>query len=486
MPQNTPPFPQTDPTPIAGRWIAMSALLVANFMNLVDVTIVNVAIPSIQQAFGANDSQIEWVIAIYMLTFALLLLPSGRMGDVFGKRQMFVAGVTVFTLGSALCGMAGSINLLIFARMFQALGGAMMTPQILAMVPILFLPKERGAVFALFGLTAGMASVAGPPLAGVLIHADLWALGWRPIFLVNVPVGVIAILAALRYGPKTTTNRGGAIDGVGILLATTTLLLLLFPLIEGRQLGWPLWCYALLLAAAPMGLAFLKWENRRAAQGLAQLLPVRLLENMDYLLGTGLAALLFAGIPGFFLIWAVTLQSGNGLSALQSGLTTMPFPVGVLLASILSGRLGNRRPRLRISAGAVLLALGVAGIYVALPNGGAPMVRSAYILPLMIAGLGLGSAISPLFQTVLFNVSPQETGSASGALQAFQQVGGALGLAIMGEIFFSSLHESMKTGTSLPGAYASALSQGLIFCICVFLLLAALVWRLPKPQLQKH
>ena len=134
----------------------------------------------------------------------------------------------------------------------------------------------------------------------------------------------------------------------------------------------------------------------------------------------------------------------------------------------------------------MLLALGVACIYVALPNGGAPMVRSAYILPLMIAGLGLGSAISPLFQTVLFNVSPQETGSASGALQAFQQVGGALGLAIMGEIFFSSLHESMKTGTSLLGAYASALSQGLIFCICVFLLLAALVWRLPKPQLQKH
>jgi MFS family permease len=394
--------------------------------------------------------------------------------------------VAVFTLGSALCGLAGSVNFLIFARMFQALGGAMMTPQVLAMVPILFPPKERGAVFALFGLTAGMASVAGPPLAGFLIYANFWDMGWRPIFLVNIPVGFIAILAVLRFGPKTTAQRGGDIDIIGIILATIALLFVLFPLIEGRQLDWPIWCYVMLASAFPMAWAFLLWEKRRATQNLAQLLPMRLLKNENYVLGIGLAALLFSGIPGFFLVWAVTLQSGNGLSALESGLTTMPFPVGVLLASIISGRLGNRRPRVRIFFGALLLAIGMGGIYVTVPSHGEDLVKSAFILPLIIAGLGLGSSISPLFQTILSNVSPQETGSASGALQAFQQLGGVLGLAIMGEVFFSAIHQGMATGRDVKPIFAAALSHGLLFCISVFLLLAILVWRLPKPTLQNY
>ena len=285
LPPLKPKLNISDTIPVTGRWIAMSALLVANFMNIMDVTIVNVAIPSIQKNLGANDSQIEWIIAIYMLTFALLLLPSGRLGDVFGKRQMFMAGVTIFTMGSAACGMASSVDFLISARILQALGGAMMTPQILAMVPILFLPEERGAVFALFGLTAGMAAVAGPPLAGFLIHANLFDLGWRPIFLVNVPVGMIAILAVQLFGPKTMSHRGDQIDIIGIILAMITLLCILFPLIEGRQLGWPMWCYATLALALPMAWTFLRWEKRRATQDLAQLLPERLLKNENYILG---------------------------------------------------------------------------------------------------------------------------------------------------------------------------------------------------------
>jgi EmrB/QacA subfamily drug resistance transporter len=474
----------SDTIPVTGRWIAMSALLVANFMNIMDVTIVNVAIPSIQKNLGANDSQIEWIIAIYMLTFALLLLPSGRLGDVFGKRQMFMAGVTIFTMGSAACGMASSVDFLIPARILQALGGAMMTPQILAMVPILFLPEERGAVFALFGLTAGMAAVAGPPLAGFLIHANLFDLGWRPIFLVNVPVGMIAILAVQLFGPKTMSHRGDQIDIIGIILAMITLLCILFPLIEGRQLGWPMWCYATLALALPMAWTFLRWEKRRATQDLAQLLPERLLKNENYILGTGLAALLFSGIPGFFFIWAVTLQSGNGLSALESGITTMPFPIGVLFASIISGRLGSSRLRLRISFGALLLAAGLAGVYITVPSQGEDLVRSAFVLPLIVAGLGLGLAISPLFQIVLYNVSSKDTGSASGALQAFQQVGGALGLAIVGEAFFSTVHKGIALGGDAKTVFADALSNGLLFCISVFLLLAILVWRLPKPIMQ--
>ena len=218
----TPPTPAAsaaDAPPVAGRWIAMSILLVANFMNLIDVTIVNVALPSLQDAFGATSSQIEWVVAAYILFFALLLLPAGRLGDILGRRRMFLIGVAVFTLGSALCGLAPSIEGLVAARIFQAVGAASMTPQTLAIIPVIFAPKDRGAAFALTGLTAGLAAVAGPVLGGWLIETDIWGLGWRPIFLVNIPVGIAAILLALRFLPKVPGHPGMGLDLVGTALA---------------------------------------------------------------------------------------------------------------------------------------------------------------------------------------------------------------------------------------------------------------------------
>jgi EmrB/QacA subfamily drug resistance transporter len=332
-------------TGLPGRWIAMTALLVAAFMNLIDVTIVNVAIPSLADAFGATDSQIEWVVAVYILVFALLLLPMGRLGDVVGRRRMFVAGVIVFTVGSALCGMAPSIWGLVAARVVQGIGGAMMTPQTLALVPALFAPSERGLAYALFGVSAGLASVTGPLLGGVLIGADLWGLDWRPIFLVNIPVGVLAVAGAMRFVPKVPGNAELKLDYGGVLLAGLALLLILFPLIEGRQIGWPWWCFALIALAAPVTWAFLAWERRQAARGAAQLVPASLLANRQFVVGSTVVMLIFAGIPGFFLVIAVMLQVGNDLTPLQSGLTTLPFSIGVLVSSAVSGKLGLRWPR---------------------------------------------------------------------------------------------------------------------------------------------
>ena len=244
----------------------MAVLLIAGFMNLIDVTIVNVALPSLQAAFDATGSEIEWVVAAYILTFALCLLPAGRLGDIFGRRKLFLAGIVTFTLGSLACGVAGSIDALVASRVLQAVGGAMMVPQTLAIVPVLFAPHERGAPFALFGLTAGFATVTGPVLGGVLIGADLFGLGWRPIFLVNIPVGVLAVLAALRWVPGVGGTPGLGIDWVGVGLAALTLLLLVFPLIEGRQLGWPTWCFAMMACAVPAGFAFVAWQRRQAAR----------------------------------------------------------------------------------------------------------------------------------------------------------------------------------------------------------------------------
>ena len=478
----------TTPMPSAGdmpfqalprRWIAMAVLLIANFMNLIDVTIVNVALPSMQSAFDATSSQIEWVVAAYILFFALCLLPSGRLGDIFGRRAMFIGGVTVFTIGSALCGFAPSIETLVGARILQAIGAAMMTPQTIAIVPALFAPQERGAAFALIGLTSGLAAVAGPILGGLLIGADFWGLGWRPIFLVNLPVGVFAVLAALRYVPKVPGAPGMKNDFVGIAIAGLALLLVVFPLIEGRQVGWPWWCFAMLAAALPMVWAFVRWQFAQSARGAAQLLPVTLLGNRNYMIGTALAATLFAGVPSFFLVLAIYLQAGYGLAPLQSGLTTVPFSVGVLVASIIAGPLGPRWPRERITLGALLLMGSMLWLRWVVGGTVDAVVWLQFAGPLLIGGLGLGTSISPMFQTVLANVSGRDTGSASGALQSIQQVGAALGVAIVGEVFFSSL---MGTGAD-HAAYAGALRLAVLCTAGSFGSIALLVWLLPKPAI---
>jgi len=461
----------------------MSILLVAGFMNLMDVTIVNVALPSMQAAFSATPEQIEWVVAVYILVFALCLIPGGRFGDIFGRRNVFIVGVVVFTVGSALCGLAPSIQSLVGARVVQGIGGALMIPQTLALVPAIFPPEERGAAFALFGLSAGLASVSGPLLGGVLIGADIWGLDWRPIFLVNIPVGIVAVILAARFLPAVERRRDLGIDWVGILLAGAALLMVIFPLIEGRALGWPLWCFALMAAALPMGWLFARWQRRQAAAGRPELLPAALLANRTYLLGTVITALLFSGIPGFFLIMALFLQDGFGFTPLESGLTTVPFSIGVLIASGVAGRLGNRFLRLRITAGAWAMALGLAGLWGVMGLIEDVVVRSWFIAPLLLAGVGLGTSISPLFNTVLTSVEGREAGSASGALQAFQQVGGAFGVAVVGQIFFSILEFGQPVDTAARHAlFERAFSAGIGYPIAAFAILGAAVWLLPEPR----
>ena len=466
---------------VPGRWIAFGVLLGAGFMNLLDLTIVNVALPSLQTAFNATTSQIEWVVAAYILVFALGLLPAGRLGDIYGRRALFIGGVVVFTIGSALCGFATSIETLVAARVVQAVGSALMTPQTLAFVPALFAPREQGVAFALGGLSAGLASVVGPLLGGLLIGADIWGLGWRPIFLVNLPFGILAIVMALKYVPQLKPQQNLGNDFVGIVLAGIALLMVVFPLIEGRALGWPLWCFGLMAAAVPMAALFVGWQHRQAAKGAAQLLPVALLANRQFLIGTGLAALLFSGIPSFFLVLAIYLQSGFGLAPLQSGLTTVPFSVGVLVASVIASKLGLRWQRQRITVGALCLMSGMILARLVVGETTDAVVWGWFAPPLFLAGIGLGSTISPLFQMVLSSVAGRDAGSASGALQSFQQVGGALGVAIMGQIFFATL---MKGGAEQHLLYAGALRSALIYNIAAFAAIALAVWLLPKPVMR--
>ncbi len=463
------------------RWIALVVLLVASFMNMIDVTIVNVALPTLQKNLHADPTHIEWVIAAYVVAFALGLLPFGRLGDAIGRKRMFLVGVSLFTLFSGACGAAPSIETLIAARALQGLSGAMMIPQVLAIAQVLFPPRERAVAFSLFGLTAGLASVAGPVTGGLLISADLYGLDWRPIFLVNLPIGLLAIAAGRALIPPMPGHPDVGHDPLGVTLASLGVFLLVFPLIEGHSNDWPAWCFAMIAVAAIVFAIFYLHERNRHTKGRTQLLPLPLLNNGNFLLGTGMAGLFFSGVTGFFMIFAIYLQSGYGLTPLQSGLTTIPFPLGVLVASTVSGRLKGRWPRQRITVGALMLTVGMSLLYLASGRLGDTIDHWLLSGPLLVSGFGMGIAISSLFQVVLASVGHRDAGSGSGALQSFQQIGSAIGIAVAGQLFFSALKTGFASGQGPHAAFTSALHAALIYEIAAFVAVAALVGFLKPP-----
>lgn len=457
------------------RWVALFVLLLASFMNLIDVTIVNVALPSLQANLGADPNQIEWVIAAYVLAFALGLLPFGRLGDVVGRTKMFLIGVSLFTLASAFCGLAPSIEWLIAARVLQGLAGAIMTPQVLAIAQVTFPPEEKGQAFSLFGLSSGMAAVAGPIVGGLLIGADLWGLDWRPIFLVNVPFGILAVVAGWYLIPRTPGHPDLKNDYVGIGLFSLASVALVFPLVEGRAYGWAPWVWGLMAASLVFVALFIVWEQRRAAANQPQLLNFSLISNPNYLLGLLITTIFASGIPAMFMVISLLLQSGYGFTPLESGLTNTPFSVGVLAVSLVIGRLGQRYLRTRLALGAALLVVGISWLDLIVRGLGDTLDHWTFLPPLLVAGLGLGMGFSGLFQSVLAGVPPRDAGAGSGALQAFQQIGGAIGVALVGEIFFSGLATAFAGGSGPKAAFASAAGPAITYQIVSFALVVILV-----------
>ncbi len=469
-------IPQSKAEADPRRWVALAVLLLANFMNLMDVTIVNVAIPSMQANLGADPSHIEWVIAAYVLAFALGLLPFGRLGDIVGRTQMFLVGVAAFTVASAACGLAPSIEWLIAARVLQGLAGAIMTPQVLAIATVTFPPEERGQSFSLFGLSAGLAAVAGPIIGGLLIGANLGGLDWRPIFLVNVPIGILAVILGWYIIPRPPGHPGLKNDYVGIGLFGASIVALVYPLVEGRAYGWPAWSWGL-MAASLVGMAmFVLWERRQAQLNQPQLLNFSLLTNPGYLLGMAIVTVFSSGIPGFFMVISILLQGGFGFTPLESGLTNTPFSVGVLLVSLIAGRFGSTYLRTRAAVSAVLLAGSMLWLHFIVAGIGDTIDHWWFLPPLLVAGVGLGLGFSALFQAVLSTVPPRDAGSGAGALQAFQQVGGAVGVALIGQLFFGSLESARDWGaTSVHQAFTVSASTAIWYLVASFTLVFLLV-----------
>lgn len=450
-------------------WLATVLLLLANYMNLIDVSIVNVALPSIRENLQATAAQIEWVSAAYVLAFAAGLLPFGRFGDKFGRKRLFLLGIGLFTLASALCGFAQSMPMLIWSRALQGVGGAMMVPQVMAIMHVIFPPDQKARAFALAGVVASLGGVTGPLLGGALITWDIAGLDWRPIFLVNLPIGLFVIAAGRRWIPALSSNRRLRIDWIGMALFTLAVVLVVLPVIEGALLGWPWWCIAMIVAAVPAGGLFVWRQVLLARQGREQLLPVALMRNAGYVTGVLMVMLHFSAIPGMFLVLAIYLQTGFGLDPMQSGLATAPFPLGIMLGSYVTGQFGTRWMSGRMAAGMAALLGGMVFLRQLTGNPPPDLSAATLIPPLAVCGLGAGLAISPLFQSVLQAVPARDAGAGSGGMQAFQQVGVAIGVASVSSLFFVRLND--VGGRDYP----AALSYALTYQVCIFAAILAVL-----------
>jgi predicted MFS family arabinose efflux permease len=389
----------------------------------------------------------------------------------------------LFTLASLLCGLAPGAEAMVAARAFQGFAGAVMVPQVLSIAQTIFPPQERGQAFALFGLTAGLAAVSGPVIGGLLIEADIFGLGWRPIFLINLLPGTAALILGRGLIPAIPGNPALRLDLAGVALASAGLFCLIFPLVEGRNFGWAPWCFAMIAAAVLLFWGFVAWEARQARTGQPALLPHGLMVNWNFAFGSLLSLLYFSALPAFFFIFALFLQAGFGFRPIESGLTTVPFPAGILLASIVNGRIGFRWQRERMLAGLVLLFAGMALVRHQVGQTGDMVDHRDFLLPLLMAGIGLGTSISPLFQTILAGVPVKDAGAGSGALQAVQQAGGAFGVAVVSEFFFRSLNAAFAGGAGPHAAFAGAVEAAMLWNLGIYAVVALGALALRRPVL---
>src|SRR5436190_10172565 len=339
------------------RWL-LPVLFAPVFMVILDVFIVNVTAPSLRSELGASDSDLQWVVAAYLLTYAVSLITGGRLGDVFGRRRMFKLGIAGFTVASALCAAAPDPTTLIVARLLQGFGGAAMWPQVLSIIQVEFSPAERPKAFGVQGLVQGLAAIVAQIIGGGLIALDLLGLGWRWVFLVNVPVGAVALYAANRVLPESRSETARRLDLVGVALATLALSLVMIPAVEGRELGWPAWTFAAFALAIPAAALFVAAERRITARGGSPLVELRLFETRGFRIGLLSATVLYFVISFFFLL-AIYMQEGLGLSALDSGLAFTPIAVAFVASSLTGPRLADGAREYLPQAGATLAALGL-------------------------------------------------------------------------------------------------------------------------------
>jgi EmrB/QacA subfamily drug resistance transporter len=425
------------------RWLAAVVMITGALMDMIDVTIVNVALPSIRRDLHASATQLEWVVSGYMLAFAAALIIAGNFGDLFGRKRLFLSGAALFGVASLAAGLAGTGAELIAARVFQGAAAAAMAPQVLATFRVIFSGKERGKAFGIYGASLGFASAVGLVLGGVLTEANLFGWGWRSVFFVNLPVSAAALLAGFRCVPETRDHAARRPNLPGAVLLAGSLVAIVYPLLEGRQLGWPAWVWPLMAAGVAGLVALGLIEARkpdRKTHGSAPLLRAGLFRVPAFAAGLGLQLAFFGGMQGFFLVFALWLQTGEHFSPLKAGLTAVAFSVGSFVLAPVAVPLAQRHGRRILASGALLMVAGIGGEALAAPHVGVNGSPWPLVPGLVLAGMGLSLLVIPLVNVVLAAVPVEVAGGASGLFSTAQQLGGALGVALIGTVFFGYLN----------------------------------------------
>ena len=464
-------------------WRPVAVVLVGAFMALLDTTIVTVALPTIRTGLHASPATLEWVVSAYALAYGLTLIPAGRAGDRFGHKPLFLIGLTIFTLASAACGLSQNQGEIVAARAIQGIGAGIFYPAIAATIQLSFTGSQRSKAFSALGATIGVSIALGPVLGGLIIAGAGAHDGWRWVFLVNLFIGAVALPMAARQLPRARSRICRQFDPAGLCLLSAGLLLLLIPLVEGEQMGWPAWCYACFGGCVVAFALLVWWEVRAERRGGDPLLKPSLLAQPSFSAGAIFAVVYFAGFTSVFFTISILWQEGLARSALMTGLVAVPFSFGALVSAAISDKLSARMGRMVLVTGCAMVGIGLAlvalVIHLTAPlPGGWDLVG-----PLLFAGLGSGMVIAPNQDFVLARVPRREAGTASAVLGTAQRLGSAIGIAVIGTVLFGTLH--VRPG---PNAVASAFSHGsqlallanVAFVLVALLLVIALPRQIPS------
>jgi EmrB/QacA subfamily drug resistance transporter len=462
MARMAPQAADTDQAP-KGLWLILIITLAATFMQLLDTTITTVAVPSIQLSLHATFGEEQLILAGYSLAFACVLITGGRLGDRFGRRRLFLIGMTLFTLASAACGAAPTGVTLVVFRVVQGMCAGLMFPQVLAILQVTFPAGLRQKALGFYGATIGLASVLGPVLGGALIKLNLFGWDWRTIFLVNVPIGATALVAGLRRLPESTAPDAARLDLPGAATVTTGLFLLVLPLAIGQSENWPTWSLVMLAASVPVFIAFALYERALTRRpGSSPLLRTSLFQQRSFSAGLLLCLVFYFGLASFFFVFVLMLQDGFGYSAILAGVTVLPFAVMTAVGSGISTGIVRRLGKWTLLIGCLLSAAGMAGVVLTVHVAGTSLHGFELAPALIVGGAGLGLVLAPVTGVILGGIRPHDAGAASGALSTVGQVGSAAGIAIAGLIFFGQLggNANVAEQAAVPVLHARLAAAG--------------------------
>lgn len=450
----------------------LAVVLTADLMDLLDTTIANLAGSSIRADLGGDETTLQWVLAAYTTTLAIGLVTSGRLGDILGRRRLFLLGMTGFTVASLACGLAPGVGSLIAARAVQGLAGSVMIPQGFALVKVVFPPDRLRAALIPFGPIMGLGTVAGPILAGWLLHLDLFGSQWRAIFLVNVPIGILAVILGWFLLPKHAGEDPNLrVDLGGVALLTLSSLLLIVPLVEGRQFGWPAWSFVMIGAALAATALFARWERRSTHP----VLPPSLFARRSFVVGLVITGAFFASFTGFQLAVNLLFQLGMGWSPLNTGFALIPWALGTAVAIGLSGAvLAEKLGRSSMQVGLGVAAAGLLGLWWILDHAGGQFTAWTLAPVLFVIGFGSGLVFVPSFDYILGDATVEEAGAGSGMLNAVQQFANAIGFAALGTVFFARANAGGVAGIF------SAAELVILVAAALYVVTLMLVGLLPK------